>query len=247
LKRAGTSHGRRARVPQAFFSYPPAAACSSGRFAQISLSWSFWVQAALMVACIAASRADRRACLRTHARAGDPGGLRWAPTTASVVLGQKRAFRVAAGDGCDLGIGHRSAVAGRSCGRPVVVQAHSRLGFVALFAIRGRWRELGVALAAGGVTFLLSVAAAGGDWNWLATWPRRRSGVASRRRGSERRQGDQPARAPGAAARAVGRASSRGSGSGRGGVAGATAGRNRRGCQPRPVCWGLLRGPRAWG
>jgi hypothetical protein len=44
------------------------------------------------------------------------------------------------------------------------------LPLMALFLIRGRWRELGVTVVAAGAVYLLSVAAAGGDWNWLALW-----------------------------------------------------------------------------
>jgi hypothetical protein len=44
------------------------------------------------------------------------------------------------------------------------------LGLLFLLLVRSRWRELGVALLVGAAAFLLSVAAAGGDWGWLSTW-----------------------------------------------------------------------------
>jgi hypothetical protein len=96
--------------------------------------------------------------------------LAWAPNTASVVLGQNAPFALLMAMVTIWALKNdRPWLAGLAVGglwyKPTLA-----LGFVALFVIRGRWRELGVALAAGGVAFLLSVAAAGGDWNWLATW-----------------------------------------------------------------------------
>lgn len=157
-------------APQAFFSYPPAAAWLFWPFAQLSQSASFWVQGCLMVACIAAS-----GLLAARVYGLTPGlavlaALAWAPNTASVVLGQNAPFALLLAMVAIWALKNdRPWLAGLAVGglwyKPTLA-----LGFVALFLIRGRWRELGVALAAGGLAFLLSVAAAGGDWNWLATW-----------------------------------------------------------------------------
>ncbi|HEX7592446.1 MAG TPA: glycosyltransferase family 87 protein, partial [Candidatus Limnocylindrales bacterium] len=157
-------------VPQAFFSYPPAAAWLFWPLAQISLSWSFWVQAALMVACIAAAGLIAARVYGLTPELAILAAFAWAPTTASVVLGQNVPFALLLAMVAIWALAtDRPWLAGLAVGllwyKPTLA-----LGFVALFAIRGRWRELGVALAAGGVAFLLSVAAAGGDWNWLATW-----------------------------------------------------------------------------
>ena len=157
-------------APQAFFAYPPAAAWLFWPFAQISLSWSFWVQAALMVACIGAAGLIAARVYGLTPELAILASLAWAPTTASVVLGQNVPFALLLAMVAIWALAtDRPWLAGLAIGllwyKPTLA-----LGFVALFAIRGRWRELGVALAAGGVAFLLSVAAAGGDWNWLATW-----------------------------------------------------------------------------
>ena len=157
-------------APQAFFAYPPAAAWLFWPFAQISLSWSFWVQAALMVACIAAAGLIAARVYGLTPELAILASLAWVPTTASVVLGQNVPFALLLAMVAIWALAtDRPWLAGLAVGllwyKPTLA-----LGFVALFAIRGRWRELGVALAGGGVAFLLSVAAAGGDWNWFATW-----------------------------------------------------------------------------
>jgi hypothetical protein len=157
-------------APQAFFAYPPAAAWLFWPFAQISLSWSFWVQAALMVACIAAEGLIAARVYGLTPELAILAALAWAPTTASVVLGQNVPFALLLAMVAIWALAtDRPWLAGLAVGllwyKPTLA-----LGFVALFAIRGRWRELGVALVAGGVAFLLSVAAAGGDWNWFETW-----------------------------------------------------------------------------
>lgn len=139
-------------------------------FAQLSLSVSFFVQGALMIACIAAAGLIAARVYGLTPELAILAALAWAPTTASVVLGQNVPFALLLAMVAIWALAtDRPWLAGLAVGllwyKPTLA-----LGFVVLFAIRGRWRELGVALAAAGVAFLLPVAAAGGDWNWLATW-----------------------------------------------------------------------------
>ena len=160
------SHG----APQAFFSYPPAAAWLFWPFAQIGLGVSFWVQGVLMVACIAASALIAARVYGLTPVMALLAGFAWAPSTASVVLGQNVPFALLLAMVAIWALAtDRPWLAGLAVGvlwyKPTLA-----LGFVVLFAVRGCWRELAVAVAAGGVAFLLSVAATGGDWNWLATW-----------------------------------------------------------------------------
>jgi hypothetical protein len=157
-------------APQAFFSYPPAAAWLFWPFAQIGLGVSFWAQGVLMVACIAASALIAARVYGLTPAMALLAGFAWAPSTASVVLGQNVPFALLLAMVAIWALAtDRPWLAGLAVGvlwyKPTLA-----LGFVVLFAVRGRWRELAVALAMGGVAFLLSVAAAGGDWNWLATW-----------------------------------------------------------------------------
>jgi len=159
-------------VPQAFFAYPPAAARLFWPFAQLSVVASFWVQAALMVGCIAVAGWIAARVYGLTPELAILAALAWAPSTASVVTGQNAPFALLLAMVVIWALAtDRPWLAGLAVGvlwyKPTLA-----LGFVALFAVRGRWRELGVAIAAGGVAFLLSVAAAGGDWNWLGTWLR---------------------------------------------------------------------------
>jgi hypothetical protein len=157
-------------APQAFFAYPPAAAWLFWPFAQLSVGVSFWIQAALMLACIAAAGLIAARVYGLTPELAMLAALAWAPSTASIVLGQNMPFALLLAMVAIWALAtDRPWLAGLAVGflwyKPTLA-----LGFVALFAVRGRWRELAVALIAGGVAFLLSVAAAGGDWNWLATW-----------------------------------------------------------------------------
>ena len=157
-------------VPKAFFSYPPAAAWLFWPFARLSVDASFWVQAALMVACVAGAGLVAARVYGLTPGLAVLAALAWAPTGASIVIGQNAPFALLI---AMLAIWALASDRPWLAGLAVAVLWYKptlALGFVALFLVRGRWRELGVAIAGGGVAFLLSVAAAGGDWGWLATW-----------------------------------------------------------------------------
>jgi hypothetical protein len=161
-----TAHG----VSAAFFAYPPAAAWLFWPFAQLPVGVSFWIQALLMIACISAAGVIAARVYGLTPEFAVLAALAWAPSTASVVTGQNAPFALLVAMVAIWALAtDRPWIAGLAVGvlwyKPTLA-----LGFVALFLIRGRWRELAVAVAAGGVAFLLSVAAAGGDWGWLGTW-----------------------------------------------------------------------------
>lgn len=157
-------------VSQAFFAYPPAAAWLFWPFAQLPVAVAFWVQAVLMVVCVAAAGFVAARVYGLTPGLAVLAALAWAPSTASIVTGQNAPFALLVAMVAIWGLATgRWWVAGLAVGvlwyKPTLA-----LGFVALFLVRGRWRELAVAVAAGGVAFLLSVAAAGGDWGWPGTW-----------------------------------------------------------------------------
>jgi hypothetical protein len=161
-----SAHG----VSEAFFAYPPGAAWLFWPFAQLPVDVSFWVQAMLMVACLGGSGLVAARVYGLTPGLAVLAALAWAPSTASVVTGQNAPFALLLAMVAIWGLASgRWWVAGLAVGvlwyKPTLA-----LGFVVLFLVRGRWRELAVAVAAGGVAFLLSVAAAGGDWGWMATW-----------------------------------------------------------------------------
>ena len=157
-------------VSQAFFAYPPAAAWLFWPFAQLPVEVAFWVQAALMVACIAAAGFVAARVYGLTPGLAVLAALAWAPSTASVATGQNAPFALLLAMVAIWALAtDRPWLAGLAVAvlwyKPTLA-----LGFVVLFLVRGRWRELAVAVAGGGVAFLLSVAAAGGDWGWLGTW-----------------------------------------------------------------------------
>ena len=157
-------------VSLAFFAYPPAAAWLFWPFAQTSVEVSFWVQAALMIGCLAAAGWIAACVYGLTPELAVLAALAWAPSTASIVTGQNAPFALLVAMVAIWALAtDRPWLAGLAVAvlwyKPTLA-----LGFVALFIVRGRWRELAVAVAGGGAAFLLSVAAAGGDWNWLATW-----------------------------------------------------------------------------
>jgi hypothetical protein len=157
-------------LPGAFWAYPPASAWLFWPFAQLPLDVSFWVETLLMVACLAAAGAIAARVYGLTPELAILASLAWAPSTASIVTGQNAPFALLLAMVAIWGLASgRPWVAGLAAGllwyKPTLA-----LGFVALFLVRRMWRELAVALAAGGVAFLLSVAASGGDWGWLSAW-----------------------------------------------------------------------------
>jgi hypothetical protein len=157
-------------VPQAFWAYPPATAWLFWPFARLPVDVSFLIQGLLMVGCIAAAGVMAARVYGLTPELAVLAALAWAPSTASVVIGQNAPFALLVAMVAIWALAtDRPWLAGLAAAllwyKPTLA-----LGFVGLFLVRGRWRELAVTLAGAGAAFLLSVTAAGGDWNWLATW-----------------------------------------------------------------------------
>ncbi len=158
------------QLPAAFWAYPPASAWLFWPLAQLPIDISFWVETGLMVLCLAAAGALAARVYGLTPELAILASLAWAPSTASIVTGQNAPFALLLAMVAIWGLASgRPWVAGLAAGllwyKPTLA-----LGFVGLFLVRARWRELAVVLAAGGVAFLLSVAASGGDWGWLSVW-----------------------------------------------------------------------------
>jgi alpha-1,2-mannosyltransferase len=157
-------------VSQAFWAYPPAAAWLFWPLARLPVEVSFWVQGLLMLGCIAAAGVVAARVYGLTPELAVLAALAWAPSTASIVIGQNAPLALLAAMVAIWALAtDRPWVAGLAAAllwyKPTLA-----LGFVGLFLVRGRWRELAVTLAGAGAAFLLSVAAAGGDWSWLGTW-----------------------------------------------------------------------------
>ena len=153
-----------------FWKYPPATAWLFWPFAQLPVDVTYWLQAVLILGCIVAAGRLAASIYGLTPELGILAALAWAPCTESVATGQNAPFALLLALLAIWALkSERPWLAGAAVGL-LLYKPTLALGLIFLFLIRGRWRELGVVVVSGGVVFLLSVAAAGGDWNWLATW-----------------------------------------------------------------------------
>ena len=161
-----SAHG----IIESFFKYPPAAAYLLWPFAQLPLDLSYWLQAALMLGCIVASGRLAASIFGLNPTVGVLAALAWAPNTASVATGQNAPFALLLALIAIWALKEdRPWLAGAAVGL-MLYKPTMALPLMALFLVRARWRELAVTIVAAAAVYLLSVAAAGGDWNWLALW-----------------------------------------------------------------------------
>ena len=157
-------------LPPSFFKYPPAVAYLIWPFALLPVDVSYWLQAALMFGCIVAAGRLAASVFGLSPSFGILAALAWAPDTASVATGQNAPLALLLALVAIWALKEeRPWLAGAAAGL-MLYKPTMALPLMGLFLIRGHWRELSVTLVAGAVIYVLSVAAAGGDWNWLALW-----------------------------------------------------------------------------
>jgi hypothetical protein len=157
-------------LPPAFFSYPPAVAYLIWPFARLPVDVSYWIQAALMLGCIVASGRLAASIFGLSPAVGILAALAWAPNTASVATGQNAPLALLLALVTIWALKEeRPWLAGFAAGL-MLYKPTLGLPLMGLFLIRGHWRELAVMLVAAAAIYLVSVPAAGGDWNWLALW-----------------------------------------------------------------------------
>jgi hypothetical protein len=153
-----------------FFKYPPAAAYLFWPFAQLPQDISYWLQAALMLGCIVASGRLAASIFGLSPSVGVLAALAWPPNTSSVATGQNAPFALLLAMIAIWALREdRPWLAGAAVGL-MLYKPTMALPLMFLFLVRGHWRELAVTIVAAAAVYLLSVAAAGGDWNWLALW-----------------------------------------------------------------------------
>ncbi len=174
---AGTRVGTRALLepPQAWqaFFYLPGSAWALIPFASLPLAASFVVNAVLMLACaVAAGLVAARTYALPRATAVATFAL-WSPVVyAAAIIGQNAPFGLLLAQLSIAGMATRSVALtaipiGLLCYKPTYA-----IPLIAVLMLRGRLRELSVVSAIAVVWYVLSVAAAGGDWGWAATWLR---------------------------------------------------------------------------
>ncbi len=157
-------------LPPIPFPYPPAAALVLWPLALLPLEVSFWVHAAVMLACaIAAGRVGARVFGLSRS-VGVLATLAWAPVTGAIVIGQNTPlallFAVLALAALVEG---REFTAGGWIGA-LLYKPTLAAPLAGLLLLRGRWRGLVVLAIAGLAWYLTGILAAGGDLAWPATW-----------------------------------------------------------------------------
>jgi hypothetical protein len=157
---------------QAFF-YLPGSAWALAPFASLPLAASFAVNAVLMLGCaVAAGVVAARTYALPRATAVATYAL-WSPVVyAAALIGQNAPLGLLLAQLSIAGMATRSVALtaipiGLLCYKPTYA-----LPLIGVLLLRGRLRELGVVSATALVWYVLSVAAAGGDWGWPAAWLR---------------------------------------------------------------------------
>jgi hypothetical protein len=160
------SHG----VPAAFWSYPPGTAWLFKPFSLLPVAESYWVEGAVMIGCLALAGLIAARVYGLRPGLAVLAALAWAPSTAALVLGQNTPLALLMAMVAIWALANdRPVLAGLAVGG-LLYKPTLALGLLFLLLVRGRWRELGVVLCVGVAGFVVSVAAAGGDWGWLSTW-----------------------------------------------------------------------------
>jgi hypothetical protein len=172
---AGSLAGTHALVdpPEAWqiFVYLPGAAWAFVPLARLPLAASFVIDAVFMLACAAAAGA---VAARTYglSRALAVGSyVLWAPVVyAAAIIGQNAPFGLLLAQLTVAGIARRSlALTAVPLGLLLYKPTYA-LPLIFVLLLRARLRELGAVAAIGVGWYVVSAAAAGGDWRWPVEW-----------------------------------------------------------------------------
>jgi hypothetical protein len=157
-------------LPAAFWSYPPATAWLYWPLARLDLAAGYAVNALAMLALVGVAGALAARIYGLPPAVAVLAALAWAPSTASIVLGQNAVLGLVLALIAIAALQNdRPALAGLATGL-LLYKPTLALGLLAFLAFRGQWRALLVAAAVGGALFLASIPAAGGEPGWLGAW-----------------------------------------------------------------------------
>jgi hypothetical protein len=152
------------------YPYTPGSAWLWVPFAHLSLAAGMFANALLMlIAAVAAALVAARVFNRS---AGMSLALvcAWTPTMNALVVGQNSPFGLALVMLSIWGLQRRDVLLTAVPLGVLLYKPTYALPLIALLALRGRVRELGVVVIAGAGWYLLSVAATGGDWIFPIAW-----------------------------------------------------------------------------
>ncbi|MBM4409468.1 MAG: DUF2029 domain-containing protein [Chloroflexi bacterium] len=161
-------------LPQIYFPYPPAVAFALVPFATLPLDWSFWLHAAVMVACAVGAGIVGAQAFGVPRTVGVLSTLAWAPITGAVAIGQNTPLALLLGSLAIRALvreprGHHSGWAGAAIGA-LLYKPTLGLPLAGLLLLRRRWVDVAVVVAAGLAWYGVSVFAAAGDPRWPLTW-----------------------------------------------------------------------------
>lgn len=169
---AHTAWGEAHRLPASPFVYVPAAAWLLAPAAHTSLAISFIANAALMLIVCGAAAVI---AAKTYGVASEFALLAivgWAPTTAAVLTGQNSPLGLLLTLIAIFGFSRdRSITTGVAVGILLYKPTYA-IPFVLLLVAARRWQAVAIVASAGGIWYLLSVAATAGDWAWPTAYAR---------------------------------------------------------------------------
>lgn len=168
---AATIEWQRARdLPLAVFPYPPAAGFLYWPFARLSIDWSFWLHAALMLACALGASAVGARVYGLPRRVALLAALAWAPLTGAIVIGQNTPFALLLAMVGVAGLAFRRELVAGSAVGALLYKPTLGLPLAGLLLIRGVWTALIVVIAAAALWYGLGVLATGGLFTWPREW-----------------------------------------------------------------------------
>ncbi len=153
-----------------YWRYPPGVAYAFAPAAHLPIWLGFVIQALLMVALAALAAVLLARIFELPTSVTLLLAFAWAPTTASVDIGQNATLAVVLALWAIDALrrdGHFEV--GLATGL-LMYKPTLGLFLLGLLVLRGRWPSLGVAAAVCAAGYLLSVAAAAGDWAWPISW-----------------------------------------------------------------------------
>jgi hypothetical protein len=150
--------------------YPPGAAWLFVPFSIWPLPVGFWLHAAFMAGCVAASGILGARIYGLDRRVGVLMAFAWTPDMASAIVGQNAALglilSLIAIEGLRRG---NDGLAGLGVGL-LLYKPTLALPLIGLLVLRLRWRALLVVAGCAGAWYLAGVAGAAGDWSWPGRW-----------------------------------------------------------------------------
>jgi hypothetical protein len=153
-----------------YWRYPPAVAYAFAPASHLPIWLGFVIQALLMLALVAVAGVLLARIFELPASVTLLLAFAWTPTAASADIGQNATLAVVLALWAIDALRRDSHLeVGLAVGL-LMYKPTLGLFLLGLLVLRGRWQSLAVVAGVGAVGYLLSVAAAAGDWGWPVSW-----------------------------------------------------------------------------